>query len=80
MPWSLQQEIGCIIGTHYPEPIVDHMQAVRHARARFSELRKHHPDFQAQAKALNKKHGSRRKQPERKQLPPATNTQQMELF
>ncbi|MGB1257090.1 MAG: deoxyribodipyrimidine photo-lyase/cryptochrome family protein [Thiolinea sp.] len=80
MPWSLQQEIGCIIGTHYPEPIVDHMQAVRHARARFSELRKHHPDFQAQAKALNEKHGSRRKQRGKKRPSPTANTQQMELF
>lgn len=80
MPWSLQQEVGCIIGTHYPEPIVDHMQAVRRARARFSELRKHHPDFQAQTKALNEKHGSRRKQPKRKRSAKPTDTQQMELF
>ena len=80
MPWSLQQEIGCIIGTHYPETIVDHMQAVRRARARLSELRKHHPDFRAQAQALNEKHGSRKRQPKRNSAEPSQNTQQMELF
>jgi deoxyribodipyrimidine photo-lyase len=27
MPTDLQQEVGCVIGTDYPAPIVDHKQA-----------------------------------------------------
>jgi hypothetical protein len=27
MPFTIQKEIGCIIGKHYPPPMVDHSQA-----------------------------------------------------
>ena len=26
-PLSVQQEAGCVVGTHYPEPCLDHEQA-----------------------------------------------------
>jgi deoxyribodipyrimidine photo-lyase len=39
-PWRVdpaqQQEIGCVIGTDYPAPIVDHAQARRAALERYS--------------------------------------------
>ena len=60
MPISKQQEIDCIIGRDYAAPIVDHVIALREARARFSDFKKLHPDFWEHAKALNQKHGSRR--------------------
>ena len=61
MPLSMQQEKGCVIGEDYAEPIVDHVVALREARARFTDFKKLHPDFWEQAKALHNKHGSRRK-------------------
>ncbi len=40
-PWTmsdeLQQEVGCVIGEDYPEPIVDHAVARRDALARYAE-------------------------------------------
>lgn len=61
MPLHMQKEKGCIIGEDYPKPIVDHVIALREARARFTAFKELHPDFWEQANALNKKHGSRRK-------------------
>ena len=61
MPLNMQQEKGCVLGEDYPEPIVDHVVALRAARARFTDFKKLHPDFWEQAKALHNKHGSRRK-------------------
>ena len=61
MPLSMQQQKSCVIGEDYASPIVDHVVALREARARFTDFKKLHPDFWEQAKALNKKHGSRRK-------------------
>lgn len=66
MPYSLQQQVACIIGAHYPEPIVDHMQAVREARAKLTQLRRHNPLFREQAQQLNDKHGSRKRSPKRR--------------
>lgn len=82
MPLSLQREWGCELGVHYPEPIVDHMQAVRAARTRFSEWRKQHPEFFEQSRALFQKHGSRRKRPKAKKpaKKPQAVSQQIELF
>jgi deoxyribodipyrimidine photo-lyase len=61
MPVNMQQQKGCVIGEDYAEPIVNHIVALREARARFTEFKKRHPDYWEQAKALNTKHGSRRK-------------------
>ncbi|RVU84705.1 deoxyribodipyrimidine photo-lyase [Leucothrix sargassi] len=65
MPLKMQQEKNCIIGEDYPEPIVDHVVALREARARFADFKKLHPDFWEHARALNQKHGSRRKKSDR---------------
>jgi len=35
MPEELQREAGCVIGEHYPEPIVDHTEARRAALERY---------------------------------------------
>jgi deoxyribodipyrimidine photo-lyase len=35
MPVALQHDVGCVIGTDYPAPIVDHAQARREALARY---------------------------------------------
>ena len=86
MPLSMQQAKGCIIGEDYPEPIVDHVIALREARARFSDFKKLHPDFWEQAKALHNKHGSRRKSAKRKttktrkKAQPKVDINQLSLF
>ncbi|MFT7186536.1 MAG: deoxyribodipyrimidine photo-lyase [Pseudohongiellaceae bacterium] len=61
MPLAMQQQKGCVIGEAYPQPIVEHVSALREARAKFTEFKKRHPEFWEQAQALNTKHGSRRK-------------------
>ena len=65
MPLSMQEARGCVLGVDYPEPIVDHVIAVREARARYSDFKKLHPDFWQMAQALHQKHGSRRKRSQR---------------
>ena len=35
MPEELQREAGCVIGEHYPGPIVDHLEARREALERY---------------------------------------------
>ncbi len=39
MPDEIQSEVGCVIGTDYPGPIVDHAQARREALARYGAAR-----------------------------------------
>lgn len=62
-PWKLTQAAqltyGCKMGKDYPLPIVDHLQAVRHARATFSELRKNDAFWEASEQVMQK-HGSRK--------------------
>jgi deoxyribodipyrimidine photo-lyase len=36
MPPEVQERIGCVIGSDYPEPIVDHAVARREAMERYS--------------------------------------------
>ena len=52
-PWRFQN-----IDAHYPAPIVDHKEAIRHAREQISERRKM-AGFKESAKATHKKLGSR---------------------
>jgi deoxyribodipyrimidine photo-lyase len=61
MPLSLQREFGCELGVNYPEPVVDHMIAVRLARAKLKDFRQSIPELRDQSKALNKQHGSRKR-------------------
>ncbi|MGC9221173.1 MAG: cryptochrome/photolyase family protein [Solirubrobacteraceae bacterium] len=39
MPEQLQQAAGCLIGTDYPAPIVNHLDARRHTLQRYSQAR-----------------------------------------
>jgi hypothetical protein len=72
-----------VIGKGYAKPIVDHIIALREARARFTDFKRLHPDFYEQAKALNIKHGSRRKRKAKKtkvNVKAETETNQLSLF
>lgn len=40
MPEQLQKDIGCIIGTHYPEPVVEHAAAFKLAKERYGTFKK----------------------------------------
>ena len=40
MPADLQRQIGCIIGNHYPEPIVEHTAAFKLAKERYGTFKK----------------------------------------
>ena len=40
MPLSLQKQLNCVIGSDYPEPIVDHAAAFQLARQRYGEFKK----------------------------------------
>lgn len=59
LPEMLQVSYGCRMGTDYPAPVVDHQETVRHARARFAELRKR-DDYWEAARGVMKRHGSRK--------------------
>jgi deoxyribodipyrimidine photo-lyase len=62
-PWTMtaaeQEAAGCLLGQHYPFPIVDHEQAAREARERVWGVRKG-PGFRERAAAIQDRHGSRR--------------------
>jgi len=59
MPEHAQIESNCKLGVDYPLPIVDHKEAVSHARTRFSELRKC-DDYWQSAREVMQRHGSRK--------------------
>jgi len=67
-PWSLppmeQKFAGCRIGDDYPEPIVDHKTAYHAAQKRIRSVRRNET-ARAEAAAIQKKHGSRRRPPDR---------------
>jgi len=59
MPDMVQIQCACRIGDDYPHPIVDHLESVRFARAKFSELRRSE-DYWNHSEAVLHKHGSRK--------------------
>ena len=65
MPADVQREAGCVIGEDYPAPVVDHREAYALARSRVSAFRRRE-DVRAEADAVLKKHGSRRRPPDRR--------------
>lgn len=72
-PWLCAQKLD------YPDPIVDHAEAVRHARAEFAALRRL-PEHRAEAQRVAAKHGSRKKSNrsrERKAKPKPSPAQQV---
>lgn len=60
MPTAAQHASGCVIGVSYPRPISDHPEAVRHAREKFSEV-KRRAEHRAEARAVFVRHGSRKR-------------------
>lgn len=58
MPPLIQGMYGLTIGRDYPAPLVEHAQAVRDAKARFSAARAQ-PGFHSAARAVFERHGSR---------------------
>jgi deoxyribodipyrimidine photo-lyase len=60
MPAALQRHVGCIVGHDYPAPIVDHAVAARAAQERMHAIRRR-PDARAEADAIQRRHGSRRR-------------------
>lgn len=58
MPLMVQQMSGCVIGTDYPAPIVEHDTAARHAYETLWAIRQA-PSTRALARAVYQKHGSR---------------------
>ena len=59
MPDLIQIETGCQLGVDYPLPIVEHREAVRFARDRFTELRQL-PEYREASRAVLQRHGSRK--------------------
>jgi len=70
MPQALQASIGCVIGEHYPAPIVDHGPAYSEARRRIYAARRT-KEAKAESERVYEKHGSRRR-PNRSSGRPAT--------
>jgi len=62
-PWTMtaadQEAAGCVLGVHYPAPIVNHQQAAREARDRVWAVRRA-AGFRERADAIQERHGSRR--------------------
>ena len=65
MPMDVQRKAGCVIGKHYPAPIVEHAPAYRNARSRVYAA-KAKPAARAEAQKVYQKHGSRRRPTQRR--------------
>ena len=61
----MQKKVQCVIGTDYPEPIVDQAQAAKLARAKIRAIQKDQA-FIDKAKDIHKKLGSRKRTNKRK--------------
>lgn len=63
-PWRMTAEAeqagGCEIGRDYPRPVVDHKEAVRQAREKFSEITQR-PEHRAETQSVLRRHGSRKR-------------------
>jgi deoxyribodipyrimidine photo-lyase len=61
-PWNMEGEAqrasGCVIGSDYPDPVVDHLAAAKSARQRMAGLRR--GTARAEAKQILQRHGSRK--------------------
>jgi deoxyribodipyrimidine photo-lyase len=62
-PWTMtlaeQEAAGCVLGVHYPAPVVEPLEAARRARERVWGVRQG-ADFRERAAAIQERHGSRR--------------------
>lgn len=68
MSTAEQLRYGCIIGKHYPPPIVDHKEAVRIGKARVYAKRRGEGAWD-EAQAVLKRHGSRKRPRRRARAP-----------
>ena len=75
MPLEVQHQHGCIIGQHYPPPIVNHQLAVKAARSRVY-ARRRTPEGREEAARVYQKHGSRKRPNKR---PKPKKSRQVEL-
>jgi len=66
LPWKLPAaqlaRYGVVLGRDYPEPVRDHEQAARVAKARLTTWWREHPGMREGARAVLARHGSRLKQ------------------
>ncbi|MEM8757938.1 MAG: FAD-binding domain-containing protein [Planctomycetota bacterium] len=71
MPALTQQMAGCVVGSRYPEPVVDHAAAYREAKQRVHAWRSS-PAARTEAQRVYIKHGSRKRseRPTSKRRPP----------
>ncbi len=67
-PWKMnaeaEQAASCEIGKHYPRPVVDHKEAVRQAREKFSEVTRR-PEHRTETQSVLRTHGSRKRTTEK---------------
>ncbi|HEY1058685.1 MAG TPA: FAD-binding domain-containing protein [Limnobacter sp.] len=94
-PWNtpliIQHDCGCVIGQHYPKPIVNPDTAISDARGKITAFR-HQQGFVEEARRVYEKHGSRNpdrngrprraklRQPEDSTANNASDTAQQSLF
>ena len=77
-PWKAANA-GAVLGTRYPEPIVDHLTAAKAAREKIWGVRRSDA-FRTQANRIVHKHGSRKSGiPNRGQRPKSSDTGQLSL-
>ena len=77
MPMQLQENVSCLIGTHYPAPIVDEV-ASRKEGIKRSYAARSSQESRVQSKLVLQKHGSRTRP--RKRKPKKDKTLQQKLF
>ncbi len=58
-PASVQANAGCVIGRHYPAPLVEHAAAARAAREQIYAVRRR-AGYREEADAIQARHGSRK--------------------
>jgi deoxyribodipyrimidine photo-lyase len=62
-PWKMEKSqqvaCGCVLGEHYPTPVVDHLAAAKAARTRLYDIRKT-AGFRNIADQIQERHGSRK--------------------
>ena len=67
-PWKMNAEAeraaGCEVGKHYPRPVVDHKEAVRQAREKFSVVTRR-PEHRTETQSVLRTHGSRKRTSEK---------------
>lgn len=78
MPLDVQHASGCILGQDYPQPIIDHEQAAREARARLHAAYSV-PGAGSASRQVLEKHGSRKPRGTSRRAQPSASPQ-LDLF